>query len=329
VIQRLLLFAFAFSLAVAVATAWAQQSNRIPVVGVLMAISAPDDPLIGALRQGLRDLGYVEGTNINIEFRTALGHADRLPGLAEELVKLKVDVIFAAATPAIEAVKRATSTIPIVMALGGDPVAAGLVASLAKPGGNVTGLSSMSAELNAKVLQLLKETTPRLSRVAVLWSPDTPLSPVQKKLAEDLKSAAPALSIELGFVQAGKPEGFDAAFAAASRARVQAMFVADGPLLYSQRAVIAQLAAKARLPAIYRTRVFADAGGLMSYGASWLDQVRQAAGYVDKILKGAKAADLPIEQPTKFELVVNLKTAKALGITIPQSILLRADEVIR
>jgi putative ABC transport system substrate-binding protein len=281
------------------------------------------------LRQGLRDLGYVEGRNINIEFRTALGHADRLPGLAEELVRLKADVIFAAATPAIEAVKRATSTIPIVMALGGDPVASGLVASLSKPGGNVTGLSSMSAELSGKLLQLLKETVPRLKRVAVLWNPDSPLSPVQKKMAEDLKTAALSLSIELVFVQVGTPEGFDAAFAAASRARVQAMFVAEGPLLYSQRAIIAQLAAKARLPAIYRARVFVDTGGLMSYGASWSDQVRQAAGYVDKILKGAKPADLPIEQPTKFELVVNLKTAKALGITIPQSILVRADEVIK
>jgi putative ABC transport system substrate-binding protein len=327
--RRLQWMALALHLALANTSVWAQQSNRIPVVGVLMAISAPDDPIVDALRQGLRELGYVEGRTVKIEFRTALGHADRLPGLAEELVKQNVDVIFAAATPAIEAVRRATSTIPIVMALGGDPVAAGLVASLAKPGGNVTGLSSMSAELNAKVLQLLKETVPRLSRVAVLWNPDSPLSPVQRKLTEDLKSAAPSLSIELVFVQIGKPEEVEAAFATANRARVQAIFVTDGPLIYSQRAVIAQLAAKARLPAIYRTRVFAEAGGLMSYGASWLDQTRQAAGYIDKILKGAKPRDLPMEQPTKFELVVNLKTAKALGITVPQSILLRADEVIR
>ena len=327
--RRPFLLALALNLAAAASHASAQQPNKIPVVGVLMMISAPDDPIVGALRQGLRDLGYVEGRNINIEFRTALGHADRLPGLAEELVRLKVDVIFAAATPAIEAVKRATSTIPIVMALGGDPVASGLVASLAKPGGNVTGLSSMSAELSGKLLQLLKETVPRLNRVAVLWNPDSPLSPVQKKMAEDLKTAALSLSIELVFVPVGTAEGFDAAFAAASRARVQAMFVAEGPFLYSQRARITQLAAKARLPAIYRARVFTDAGGLMSYGASWSDQVRQAAGYVDKILKGAKPGDLPIEQPTKFELVVNLKTAKALGITIPQSILVRADEVIK
>ena len=326
---RIVLLAFALNLAVAATTAWAQQPNKISVVGVLMAIARADDPIVEALRQGLRDLGYVEGRNIKIEFRSALDHPDRLPGLAQELVRLKVDVIFAAAPSAIEAVRLATSTVPIVIALGGDPVGSGLVASLANPGGNITGLSSMSAELGPKLLQLLKETIPRLSRVAVLWNPDTPLAPFQTKMVEDLKSAASSLSIELVFVPARTPEELDAAFAAAGRARVQALFVGDNPLFYVQRVTLTKLAAKARLPAIYRTRVFADAGGLMSYGASWLDQARRAAGYVDKILKGAKPGDLPIEQPTQFELVVNLKTAKALGITIPQSILLRADEVIR
>ena len=215
------------------------------------------------------------------------------------------------------------------MALSGDPVAAGFVASLANPGGNVTGLSPMSAEYSAKLLELLKETIPLLSRVAVVWNPDTPLNAVQGKLVEDLKLAASSLSIELVFVRARTPEEFDAAFAAARRARAQALYVAEGALFYVHRVVLTQLASKARLPAIYRTRFFVEAGGMMSYGASWLDQVRGAAGYVDKILKGAKPSDLPIEQPTKFELVINLKTAKALGITIPQSILLRADEVIR
>ncbi len=298
-------------------------------MGVLMTIAGPDDPIVDALRHGLRDLGYVEGRNIKIEFRTAQDHPDRLPGLAEELVQLKVDVIFAPASTAVEAVRRVSSTIPIVMALSGDPVASGLVSSLARPGGNVTGLSIMTTDLSGKLLQLLKEIEPRLTKVAVLWSPATPHTPLQAKIVESLKAAASSLSIELTFVSARTPEEFEPAFSASSRAGAQALYVSDSPVLYIHRKTLVRLASKTGLPAIYRTKVFADAGGLMSYGPSWIDLARRSAGYVDKILKGAKPADLPIEQPTTFELVVNLKTAKALGITIPQSILLRADEVIR
>lgn len=301
----------------------------MPVVGVLMAISTPDDPIVEALRKGLRDRGYIEGTTIKIEFRTALGRPERLPGLAEELVSLEPDVIFAVATSSINAVRRATTTIPIVIALGGDPVASGLVASLANPGGNLTGLSAMTGDFNAKPLELLKEAIPRLERVAVLWNPDTPLNPIQAKFIDDLKSASSALAIQLHFVRAQTPEELEAAFATAKRERAQAMYINDGPLQYTQRATIVELAAKARLPAIYRTRIFADAGGLMSYGTDWLDQIHSAAGYVDRILQGAKPGDLPIEQPTKLEFVINLRTAKALRLAIPQAVLVRADDLIR
>jgi putative ABC transport system substrate-binding protein len=212
------------------------------------------------------------------------------------------------------------------MAIVADPVRSGLVASLAHPGGNVTGLSLMMLELTAKRLQLLKETIPRLTRVAVLWNPDTPFHTMALK---ELKAAAPSLSIELTFVSARTPEGIDAAFSAVSRAHAQALYLLDSPLFYGHRMTLAKLASKARLPAISGQRDFPDAGGLVSYGANYDDLFRRSAGYVDQILKGAKPADLPIQQPTKFELVVNLKTAKTLGITIPQSILLQADEVIR
>jgi putative ABC transport system substrate-binding protein len=323
--RRNLLLALALNLAVAATHAWAQQTNKVPVVGLLTVGASPDDPLFAVWRQGLRELGYEEGRNLKSEFRTA-DHPDRLPGLAEELVQLKVDVIVATSTPAAQAVKRATSTIPIVMSLVADPVGSGLVANLAHPGGNVTGLSSMVAELSAKRLQLLKETIPRLIRVAVLWNPDMPW---HAKGIEELKAAAPSLSVELSFVGVRTPEDFDPAFSAVSRARAQAMYLLDSPLLYVHRMTLAKRASKARLPTIHQSRTYTDAGGLVSYGANYADLMRRSAGYVDKILKGAKPGDLPIEQPTKFELVVNLKTAKALGITIPQSILLQADEVIK
>jgi putative ABC transport system substrate-binding protein len=323
--RRIVLLIVALNLAVATMTLWAQQPNRIPVVGWLAAAAGPDDPLVEALRQGLRERGYLEGRNIKLEFRTA-DHPDRLPGLAEELIQLKVDVIVATSTPAAQAAKGATSTIPIVMSLVADPVGSGLVANLPHPGGNVTGLSSMVAELSAKRLQLLKETIPRLTRVAVLWNPDMAW---HAKGIEDLKAAAPSLSIELSFVGARTPEDFDPAFSVVGRTRAQALYLLDSPLLYVQRMTLAERASKAQLPTIHQSRTYTDAGGLMSYGANYADLMRRSAGYVDKILKGARPGDLPIEQPTKFELVVNLKTAKALGITIPQSILLRADEVIR
>ena len=246
--------------------------------------------------------------------------------MAADLVQSKVDVIVVDGTLATRAAKRATSTIPIVMALVADPVGSGLVANLAHPGGNVTGLSMMATELSAKRLQLLKETIPRLTRVAVLWNPDTPYHP---KVIEDLKAAAPSLAIELNFVGVRTPEQFGPAFSAVSRAHAQALYVIGDPFFLTHRTTLLKLASKARLPVIYAEREFADEGGLMSYGPNLGDEFRRSAGYVDKILKGAKPGDLPIEQPTKFELVVNLKTAQALGITIPESILLQADEVIR
>jgi putative ABC transport system substrate-binding protein len=326
--RRIVLLIVALNLAGATTTSWAQQPNRIPVVGWLAAAAGPDDPLVEALRQGLRERGYLEGRNIKLEFRTAQGHPDRLSGLAEELVTLKADVIVVPNPIAAHALRRATSTIPIVVALF-DPLASGLVTNLARPGGNITGLSSMTSELRGKRLQLLKEAIPRLSRVSVLWNPATLPTPSAATIVEDLKAAARSLSIELKFVTAQTPEEIDPAFSEMSRAQAQAMLLNESALFYVHRITLAKLASKARLPAMYGTRAYADAGGLMSYGMNYADQMRRVATFVDKILKGAKPEDLPIEQPTKFELVVNLRTAKALGITIPQSILLRADEVIR
>ena len=297
-----------------------------PRIGVLLTIFPPQSKEAQAFRQGLQDAGYAEGRDVAIEWRSANGDYARVPELVADLVRNKVDVIVATGTVAAQAVKRATSTIPIVMSVVADPVGSGLVANLAHPGGNVTGLSLMTTDLSAKRLQLLKEAMPPLTRVAVLWNPDTPYSP---KLIEGLKTAAPSLSIELSFVGARTPEQFGPAFSAVSRAHAQALCVNEDPLFFTHRTTLLKLAAKARLPVIYAERNFAEAGSLMSYGANYEDMFRRTAGYVDKILKGANPGDLPIEQPTKFELVVNLKTAKALGITIPESILLRADEVIR
>ena len=326
--RRIVLLAFVLNLAVAATHAWAQQTNKIPVVGYLALATGPDDPITVAWRQGLRELGYVDGQNIRVEFRTAQGHADRLPGLAEELVRLNVDVVFTANGINAQALRRATSTIPIVVALI-DPVAAGLVTNLAHPGANITGLSSMGAEIRSKRLQLIKEMIPGLTRLAVLWAPSTSPAPSEAKMVNDLKAAARFLSIELKFVAAQTPEEFSAAFSAVRRARVQALYLNESPLFYVQRKVLAKLALESRLPTIYASRTFADEGGLMSYGVDYADQMRKSAMYIDKILKGAKPGDLPIEQATKLELVVNLKTAKALGLTIPQSILLQADEVIK
>ena len=324
-IRRLFLLVLALNLAVAAAPTRAQQPNKIPVVG--MFVVNPHDPLVAALRQGLHELGYVEGRTIRFEFRTTQGlHVDRLPGLAQELIQLKVDLIVVTSTPEALAVKHATSTLPILVTLVADPVGSGLVANLAHPGANVTGNSIMTTELSAKRLQLLKQTIPRLTRVAVLWNPDNPTHP---KMIEEIKAAAPSLSLEVSFVPVRTPEEFAAAFSAISRAHAQALYLLENALFYQQKMTLAKLASKARLPTIYGWRGFADAGGLMSYGANYEDLMRRSAVYIDKILKGAKPGDLPVEQPTKFELVVNLKTAKALGITIPQSILIRADEVIR
>jgi putative tryptophan/tyrosine transport system substrate-binding protein len=306
--------------------AHAQQPASPRRIGVLLAVSSLESKELLEFRQGLRDAGYAEGRDVVIEWRSINGDNDRIPELAADLVQRKLDVIVVESTAATHAVKRATSTIPIVMTLVSDPVGSGLVANLAHPGENVTGFSAMGTELAVKRLQLLKDTIPRLTRVAVLWNPD---ARSHTKAVEDLKAIAPSLSIHLSFMSARTPEEIGPAFSAVSRAHAQALSVLSDAQLLVHRRTLLGLASKARLPAIYIERRFADEGGLMSYGVDWADQWRRSAGYVAKILKGAKPGDLPIEQPTKFELVVNLKTAKALGITIPESILLRADEVIR
>jgi putative ABC transport system substrate-binding protein len=304
----------------------AQQAASPRRIGVLLAVSSLESKEVLEFRQGLRDAGYAEGRDVVIEWRSTNGDNDRIPELAGELVQRKLDVIVVESTAATHAVKRATSIIPIVMTIVGDPVGSGLVTNLAHPGGNVTGFSAMGPELGVKRLQLLKDMIPHLTRVAVLWNPD---ARSHTKAVESLNAMAPSLSIQLSFTSVRTPEEIGPAFSAASRAHAQALCVLSDAQLLVHRRTLLGLASKARLPAIYIERRFADEGGLMSYGVDWADQWRRSAGYVDKILKGAKPGDLPIEQPTKFELVVNLKTAKALGITIPESILLRADEVIR
>ena len=305
----------------------AQAPAKVHRIGFLSPRSPTDNPhLLEAFRQGLRELGYVEGQNIAIEYRFGEGRPERLPALAADLVRLKVDVIVTGAPPAPEAAKQATSTIPIVFAVTGDPVAQGLVASLARPGGNITGLANLAQEVVGKQLELLKEVAPKVSRVAVLQNPSNHAHPFVLRQAE---GAARALGLQLHIVQARTPAAIDAAFAAMRSQRAGGVLVLRDSLFSAQRTQIAALAAKSRLPAVYGLREEAEAGGLMAYGANVPLMYRRAATYVDKILKGAKPADLPVEQPTKFELVVNLKTAKALGLTIPQSILVRADEVFR
>ena len=251
--RRIVLLALALNLAVVATHGWAQQTNKIPVVGYLALATGPDDPITVAWRQGLRELGYVDGQNIRLEFRTAQGHPDRLPGLAEELAKLNVNVLFVGSYQAAQALRRTTSTIPIVVALL-DPLAAGLVTNLAHPGGNITGLSSMTADLWAKRLQLLKETIPGLTRVAVLWAPSTPPTPLEAKAVDDIKAAARSLSIELKFVVAKTPEEFSAAFSAIRRAHVQAIYLIESPLFYLHGMTLAKLALESRLPTIYATR---------------------------------------------------------------------------
>ena len=307
-----------------------QSGNAQPLasprhIGVLI-VTPIGDKDVQMFRQGLRDAGYAEGRDVAIEWRSANGDYARIPQLAADLVQRKVDVIVVETTRAADVAKRLTSTIPLVMALVADPVGSSLVASLAHPGGNVTGLSLMSAELGAKRLQLLKETIPRLIRVAVLWNPGTPFHP---KAITDLKAAAPSLSLELSFVSARTPDEFSPAFSEISRLRAQGLYLIDDSIFYTHRMTLLALMSRARLPSSYSDRQFVDEGALMSYGPNLGDMYRRSARYVDKILKGAKPGDLPIEQPTKFELVVNLKTAKALGITIPESILLSADAVIK
>ena len=304
----------------------AQQASKIARIGYLATALATYPHLPEAFRQGLRDLGYVEGRNVEIEYRDAEGKYERLPALAAELVRLKVDVIVAGPAPPAVAAKNATGKIPIVMIGVGDPVGLRLIASLARPGGNVTGSSfAVGLETIGKGLELLKETVPKVRRLAVL---SNPANPAQALAIRDVKVAAQSLGVQLQLLEARGPNEFDGAFTAMAKGRVEALLVLTDPMFALHRARLADLAAKNRLPSMHGFREYVEAGGLMSYGPSVSDIWRRAATYVDKILKGAKPADLPVEQPTKFELVINLKTAKALGLTIPPSLLQRADLVI-
>jgi ABC-type uncharacterized transport system substrate-binding protein len=306
----------------------AQQTAKVARVGHLSPDLATRSHLYEALLQGLRDLGYVEGRNVAIEVRDAEGKLERLPALAAELVALKADVIVTAGTPAALAAKRATRTVPIVFAGVSDPVTGRLVTGLARPGGNVTGLSTLAPELVGKRLERLKHAVPGVSRVVALWEPGGLGERTDKEMLKEADVAARALGIQLQFVEARGPADFDRAFSDGTRGRAGALTVLPSNMFGTERRRLVDLAAKNRLPAVYERREFVDAGGLMSYGPDFADLFRRAATYVDKILKGAKPGDLPIEQPTKFELVINLKTAKALGLTIPQSLLQRADQVI-
>jgi ABC-type uncharacterized transport system substrate-binding protein len=305
----------------------AQQAKKVPRVGVLWLYSpAIASPFAEAFRQGLRELGYVEGKSIVIEYRHAEGKYDRLPSLAAELVRLNVDIIVTASTQAAQAGQQATRSIPIVMTVVSDPVESGLVGSLARPGGNVTGLSLMHPDLSGKRLELLKEVIPKLSRVAVLSNLSNPIIP---PLLRETEAAARAVGVQLQVVEVRGPIELDSAFGAMTRDRAGALVVLPDGTFQNERRRIAALAAKGRLPTMYAWREAVDDGGLMAYGASVPDILRRAATYVDKILKGTKPADLPVEQPLKFELVINLKTAKQIGLTVPQSVLYRADKVIR
>jgi putative ABC transport system substrate-binding protein len=305
----------------------AQQPRKVPHIGFLSSVSANSvRARLEALRLGLRDLGWVEGQSITIDYRLADGRNDRLPSLAEELVRLKVDVIVTHGVVATLAARRATSAIPIVFASADDAVAAGLVASLARPGGNVTGLTVISPELSGKRLELLREVIPTLTRLAVLRNPTNPVSLPELK---ETQVAAQTLGLLIQSLEVTDPGGFAGAFSAMTREQAGALIVLSDAMFTGRHAQIVDHAAKSRLPAIYWTREFVDAGGLMSYGPNFADLWRRAAAYVDKILKGAKPADLPVEQPRKFEQVINLKTAKAPGLTIPQSVLIRADQIIQ
>jgi putative ABC transport system substrate-binding protein len=309
------------------AVAQAQQPKKVPRIGYLSGASlSANAARIEAFRQGLRELGYVEGKNIVIEWRSAEGKLDRLPSLAAELVRLKVDIIVTAGSTATRPAKEATSTIPIVMTQDPDPVGTGFVASLARPGGNITGLSSLAPEISGKQLELLKETIPKLSRVAVLG---TSTRPGNAQSLKEVELAAKAFRVKLQYLDVLSAKDIETAFRAASKGRADAVLVLPSGVFADHRTVIAELAIKNRLPAIYFRSEFVEDGGLMSYAASFTDMDRRAATYVDKILRGRTPADLPVEQPMKFEFVINLKAAKQIGLTIPPNVLVRADRVIR
>jgi len=303
----------------------AQAPPKIPRVGWIAGGPLQTNKhVFEAFRQGLRDLGYVEGQTIALEPRSADGHMERMPGLVDELIRLKIDVLIVTNSPAALAAKKATRTIPIVM-FAGDPVGLGLVTSLSRPGGNVTGMSYYSVGIHTKRLELMRRLVPGLTRVAVLKNP---LVKVHAIFWQETKAAAQKLGMALQPIEVRGPEDFEAAFATATQANAQALLALDDPLTVGYRSRIVDLAASSRLPAIYGFREFADAGGLISYGADFVVLFRHSATYVDKILKGAKPADLPIEQPTKFELVINLKAAKTIGLTVPPLLLAQANDVI-
>jgi len=300
----------------------AQQPKKVPRIGLLVPGSQSAFSVrIDAFRQGLSELGYVEGRNIVIEYRYAEGKTERFPDLAAELVRLKVDIIVTASTPSVQAAKKVSGTIPIVFTAINDPIGTGLVASFARPGGNVTGTTNLSQELDGKRLELLKETFTKVVRVAYLCNPNSPIS--------EMQAAAQALGVQLQTLEVRSANDFDPAFEAALKARAQALIISPSPLFITYQKQIVEFAAKNRLPAVYTTGDYVIGGGLMSYAHNNLENWRRAAMFVDKILKGAKPADLPVEQPSKFELVINLKAAKQIGVTIPPNVLVRADKVIK
>jgi putative tryptophan/tyrosine transport system substrate-binding protein len=326
-IKTILVCLLAIFFLATVVPAEAQQPGRVPRIGFLIT-SSPSAiaTRMDAFRQGLRELGYVEGKNIVIERRHAEGKSDRLPALAAELVSLKVDVIVTSGPTATRPAKKATSTIPIVMTFDDDPVGSGFVASLARPGGNITGLSTLSPEISGKQLELLKEIVPKLGRAAVIG---TSTRQGTEQTLKEMEPAAGAFGVKLQYLDIQNSKDLENVFRAAKKGQAEAVLVLQSPVFNSHRAQIADLALKNRLPATYPRREFVEDGGLMSYGVSIFDLDRRAATYVDKILKGSKPAELPVEQPTKFELVINLKAAKQIGLTIPPNVLARADQLIR
>jgi putative ABC transport system substrate-binding protein len=327
--QKIVFLALSAMLYALSSSAEAQQpARKIPWIGYLAVVPLSTlTQRTEAFQQGLRDLGYVEGKNIVIEWRSSGGNLDRMPTLAAELVKLKAAVIVTAGSSATRAAKEATTTIPIVMAQDGDPVANRFVASLARPGGNVTGLSTLAPELNGKRLELLKEIVPKLSRVAVFG---TSTSAEDIKSLEEIKLAAGAMKVQFEYFEVRTPKDIEPGFQAATKARADAaLWMASGSVTRANRTQVLDLALKSRLPTIYGSAEWVEAGGLINYGVSYSDLFRRAATYVDKILKGTKPADLPVEQPIKFEFIINLKAAKQIGLTIPPNVLARADRVIR
>jgi putative ABC transport system substrate-binding protein len=327
--NKKILWLFTIFLVGAVAIAEAQQANKVPRIGFLSVSGDPKTPgpWVEAFRQGLRDLGYVEGKNILVDYRYIQGKLDRIPSLVAELVQLKVDVLVLVALPSIRAAEQATKTIPIVMVATVDPVATGIIDSLAHPGGNITGLTRLTRELSGKRLELLKEVVPEISRVGVLWEADDPAAAIAFK---EYEAAARGLRLQLQSLEVRGPNpDLERAFQAATKGRANAIITVTSVLLSRYPKQIAELAIKNRLLSMYEVNRYVEVGGLMSYSANDAESYRRAAIYVDKILKGAKPADLPVEQPTKFEFIINLKAAKQIGLTIPPNVLVRADRVIK